>query len=187
MKNTAALFALIALTATRGGAQTNTGSTNTALDGIAPSITLANGAPAPAADKTKYDLTLGAAGDVVPKTGENESGFSLSLSADPFKQWRQLWLGGSQSLSWKPFAGSTDLDAEWQIAVYKDTVYVLPAWSVGCAYGNESGPAWRTGPELLAQYYTTDHSFIYSQVNYDLLVTRGDHGLRWSIGIGLEF
>jgi hypothetical protein len=171
MKNILSTFAALALTAASAGAQTD-----------AP---ITNAAPASALDKTKYDFTLGAGGVAVQKITD-QSSVNLSLSADPFQSARRLWLGVSQGFSWKPFAGSTDIDAEWQIAVYKDTVYVLPAWSGGTTYGSKASEVWRTGPEMIAQYYVTDHSFIFGQANYDMN-ERGSGDFRWTVGIGLEF
>jgi hypothetical protein len=171
MKNILSAFAALALTAAGAGAQTIAANTNAA--------------PAPALDTTKYDLTLGAGGVAVQKITD-QSSVNLSLSADPFQSARRLWLGASQGLAWRPFGGSTDLDAEWQIAIYKDTVFVLPAWSAGTTYGNKAGQVWRTGPEMIAQYYVTDHSFIFGQANYDMN-TRGSGDFRWTVGIGLEF
>jgi hypothetical protein len=162
MKNIIALFAALALTAASVGAQTN--------------AAITNAAPAPAPDKTKYDLTLGAGGVALQKTGNNST-VSFSLSADPFQSARSLWLGASQGLAWKPFAGSTDVDAEWQIPIYKDTVYILPSWSAGTTYGSKATQVWRTGPELIAQYYVTDHSFIIGQANYDMN-TRGNWSFK---------
>ena len=166
------LILTLTLAAVSAGAQTNLTIQDTSK------VALTNAVE----DKTLYDITLGAGGTIV----KNSSGQSLdfSLSANPFKSCRALWLGYSQGLAWKPFTGSSDLDVEWQIPVYRDKGYLLPAWSGGCVYGG--GTSWRTGPELIGQYYTSDHSFLIAQANYDL-ATKGSGAVRWFLGIGMEF
>ena len=140
---------------------------------------------AAAADVTKFDITLGGGGLIVPKTGASEESFSFSLTANPFQPCRPLWIGVAQSAAWTPVAaGSTDLDADWNWTV-TDKFCILTGWSVGTAYNNEGPPSFRTGPEVLTQYYISDTAFIYAQGNYDLQ-SRGNCGLRWSIGIGIE-
>jgi hypothetical protein len=109
----------------------------------------------------------------------------FSYSANPFTFARPLWLGVSQALGWKPFAGSTDLDANWCFHVFGN-LYTLPGVSGGLVYGSEGKPVWRTGPELQAQYYLKDDVYIIGQGNYDI-VSIGKPDIRWSLGIGWEF
>lgn len=152
---------------------------------------------APAKDYDKFDLTISSAG--TSYGGKNEVGVDVSASIDPlFKTIPSLWVGVSQSLYWQPtFAGSTDIDIDWSINIYKQLLYLNPGWSVGKVYGaNTSIDLWRTGPEVTLQYYVCDNAYIYVGVNYDLITkelgdgwqTSGNNdGWRWGIGIGLEF
>jgi len=136
-------------------------------------------------DSTHYDITFSAGGIAIPH-GSTDSSISLSLSLNPIKGLRPLWFGLAQGFAWKPVAGSTDLDAEWQIPVYKDTAFVLPAWSAGTVYGQGSPTCWRTGPEVIGQWYFCDKLFAYVQVNFDMnSIDRS--GFRWGAGLGAEF
>jgi hypothetical protein len=134
-------------------------------------------------DVTKYDLTLGADGTTI--RGHTEGGFDVSISADPIKSARALWVGASQSLYWQPkLAGSTDVDADWVMHIKSSNLYAEPGWSAGNVYGD--GDFWRTGPEFIAQYYISDDSYIAANLNYDF-VSKGSGGFRYSLGIGFEF
>ena len=147
-------------------------------------------------DYDKIDLTLGSAG--TSYGGHNEVGVDVSLSIDPFKQLPSLWVGVSQSLYWQPaFQGSTDIDADWSIDIYKEKLYLNPGWSIGDVYGASSYNLVRTGPEVTLQYYVSDDVYLYGSANYDLLTkdshsgwqtsNRDNNGWRWSIGLGWEF
>jgi hypothetical protein len=104
----------------------------------------------------------------------------------PLSSARNLWFGVAQSVGWTPqVAGSTDLDANWNIHIYGN-LYALPGWSVGTVYQANSAAVFRTSPELQVQYYLGDDVFLIGQGNYDL-VSRGDNAFRWSLGIGWEF
>lgn len=137
-----------------------------------------------APDFGKYDVTVGADGTTID--GHSEGGISFSVSADPFKILPQLWIGVSQGLFWEPdFAGSTDFDADWNFNIYGN-FYLQPGWSAGVLYSSTDSVILRTGPELIAQYYISDDAYFYGSVNFDF-VNKGADGLRYSVGIGIEF
>lgn len=173
--STLIITALLALASLGANAQTNAAASQSVLS-LTNNVTTQ--------DKTLYDLYLGADGTVDRHSGANEE-FAISLASNPIKSQRLLWIELTQGVSWKPFAGSTDLDAEWQFELKKDTIYVLPCWSGGTTYGRGAG-TWRTGPMAIEQYYVSEKAFIYAQENVDF-VTHGSVGLRWSIGTGIEF
>ncbi len=118
-----------------------------------------------------------------------------SLSTNPFESRPEIWLGVAQSLYWEPtFSGSTDLFVDWSQAIVpsllNDKLYLNLGWSVGTLYDNESANAfiYRTGPEATFEYYTSDTSFIYAGVNYDLVQSGKTEGnFRYSFGIGISF
>lgn len=180
-------------------AQTNSVSTDDTNAIKAPKLTLEGDSSTTDTNKDydKIDLTLGSAG--TSYGGHNEVGVDVSLSIDPFKQLPSLWVGVSQSLYWQPaFQGSTDVDADWAIDIYKEKVYLDPGWSVGDVYGAKSyNNVFRTGPEVTLQYYVSDDVYFYGTANYDLLTKESngswqtsnnkDNGWRWSIGLGWEF
>ena len=171
------LFAVIVLL----GATANATETNRVTN-LLPSITNT----VVSDNVTKHDITISAGGLVLPSNGQSETALDFSFSLNPFKSARNLWLGVAQSVAWSPqFAGSTDLDVNWSVHIYKQ-LYLLPGWSVGSVYQVNSSTVWRTSPELQAQYYLSDDVFIIGQVNYDL-VSQGKNDLRWSLGIGYEF
>lgn len=178
MKRILSLVTMLTLFAARLNAQSSN-----ATNSVAPFQT---NIVAATADVTKFNITLGGGGLIVPKTGAAEESFSFSLTANPFISCRPLWIGIAQGAAWTPIAaGSTDFDADWNWTV-TDKFCVLTGWSAGTVYSNEGPPSYRTGPEVLTQYYVSDTAFIYAQGNYDLQ-SRGNCGLRWSIGIGIEF
>jgi hypothetical protein len=138
----------------------------------------------PAAEYNKIDFTIGGSGMTI--SGYSEVGLDVSVSVNPFKKLPDVWIGAVQGLYWEPaFAGSTDFDVVWNQHIYKD-LYLNAGWSVGGVYSKDVS-FFRTGPELIAQFYTSEDSFIYAGANYDLTTKHGDDGLRWNIGIGLEF
>lgn len=142
---------------------------------------------APKKDWGKYDLTLGGDGFTQVRSGKTGVEVDVGLSTDPFKQFPNLWLEVDQGVSWDSgFSGSTDFTGYWSFDIWKDTVYFNPGWSAGEVYG--SGPSYlRTGPVVELQYYITDAVFVYTDINYDAVMSRGDHGLRYSFGMGFEF
>lgn len=132
------------------------------------------------------EITLGAAGTTI--NGKSSGGFDFSVSVNPFKKASSIWVGIVQGMYWEPeFSGSTDVFADWVFPIYKDTVYLQPGWSVGAVYDSKSTEMWRTGPELTLQYWVGESSFVYVGANYDLFVSKGDSGLRYSCGIGFSF
>ena len=158
------------------------------VEAISPDAVVKTNLPA---DYNKIDLTLGGAGTSFH--GQNEFGLDASFSIDPFQKLPSLWVGASQSVYWQPsILASTDIDADWNTQIYKN-LYINSGWSAGSIYG-KGGPGYRTGPEAIFQYYTTDNSYIYFGVNYDLITNQqtdsnnssGD-GWRYSFGIGIEW
>jgi predicted porin len=142
----------------------------------------------------KIDITVGSAGSSYG--GVNQAGVDLSVSIDPFEKLPELWVGVSQSLYWSPaFGGSTDVDADWNVSI-TDKICVLGGWSAGDVYGAGANNLFRTGPEVIAQYYFSDDVYLYGAVNYDLLTLQNgqgwqtsstsNNGIRWSIGFGIE-
>lgn len=162
------------------GADTNAVSTTDSTNAV---VAATNTAP----EFNNVDLTFGAAGTTIK--GNTDVGVDVSVSIDPFKQAPDLWVGVSQSLYWQPvFAGSTDFDADWIFQVHGN-LYVNTGWSVGNVYGQGSD-FYRTGPEVIFQYYTSDNAYLYAGVNYDIIWGGDDtdsDGFRYSAGIGLEF
>lgn len=133
-----------------------------------------------------WELTLGGGGETI--NGKSEFGLDFSLSTNPLKARPEVWFGVEQSLYWTPaFAGSTDLYAGWSQNIWKEKLYLNGGWTVGNVYDTESYNAWRTGPELTVQFYTSDHAFIFAGANYDVWRSRGDETLRYSFGIGLHW
>ena len=142
------------------------------------------------------ELTLGAAGSTVPKTGETSFGLDVTYSIQPFKQ--PIWFNLSQGLYWEPsFSGSTDISSTWAWRIYKESLYLNTGWSVGATYDRET-LGWRSGPEISLQYYTSGNAFIYVGANYDLFTKdsggwhtaegpSGLNSLRYSAGIGVSF
>lgn len=173
----ASLLAVSLLTLTASATEVVTNQ----VPNLLPPLTDTNAATG---EVTKHDITLSAGGQI-NHSGHADTALDFSYSANPFTFARPLWLGVSQALGWKPFAGSTDLDANWCLHVFGN-LYTLPGVSGGLVYGSEGKPVWRTGPELQAQYYLKDDVYIIGQVNYDI-VTEGKDDTRWSIGIGYEF
>lgn len=138
-------------------------------------------------DYNKIDLTVGASGTVI--NGQSTSGLDVSVSINPFKNLQNLWVGVAQGLYWQPsFAGSTDVDVDWNFPIYGN-FYGQAGWAGGAVYDVENSDAtyWRTGPELIAQYYVSDDAYLYVGYNYDICTKSANDGHRWSIGIGLEF
>ena len=187
-------IALFAAAVVGLGAQSTNTTSDVNTNITAPKLTLEGTNSADAKDYNKIDLTLSSAG--TSYGGHNEVGVDFSLSIDPFEKLPDLWVGVSQSLYWQPkFAGSTDIDADWNVHIYKQ-IYLQGGWSIGNVYGPETYDLWRTGPEAILQYYVSDDVYLYGCVNYDLL-TKDSHsgwqtdsennGWRWSIGLGWEF
>jgi hypothetical protein len=171
------LFAVVALV----GASANAVETNQ-VPNLLPPVTNTVASD----DVTKHDITISAGGLVLPSNGQSETALDFSFSFNPLASARNLWFGVAQSVAWSPqFAGSTDLDANWSVHIYKQ-LYLLPGWSVGTVYQANSAAVFRTSPELQAQYYLSDDVFLIGQVNYDL-VSSGDNAFRWSLGLGWEF
>jgi hypothetical protein len=137
-----------------------------------------------AGDKTKWDLTLGGGGIVDTHTGANQQSLDGSFSFDPFKQVRSLWIGASQSVGWKPWDAETDIDADYSIQVWGN-LYFNPGWSAGIEYG-DTQPIYKTGPEVQVQYYTSDDTYIYGDVNYNIQ-SRNSNNVTWELGFGFEF
>jgi hypothetical protein len=142
------------------------------------------------------ELTLGAAGSTVPKTGETSFGLDVTYSIQPLKQ--PIWFNLSQGLYWEPsLSGSTDISSTWAWRIYKESLYLNTGWSVGATYDRET-LGWRSGPEISLQYYTSGNAFIYVGANYDLFTKDSDgwhtaegqsglNSLRYSAGIGFSF
>jgi len=190
MKNILAIALSVALVGLTSSAQTNTVTvtnvvtvTNTIA---APAVNLTN---APDAGKAYggYELTLGGGGTSI--NGENVFGLDLSLSTNPFKKRPEVWVGIAQSLYWEPsFAGSTDLFVDWSQNIWKEKLYLNVGWSGGAVYDSHAISQWRTGPEATFQFYTSDSSFVFAGVNYDVYTSKGDNNSwRYSFGIGLTF
>lgn len=147
-----------------------------------------------AAKGLPMEVTLGAGGVVIPKTGEKSFGLDVYLSLQPTK--RPIWIGIAQSFAWEPaFAGSTDLDAALATAVIKDKLYFNVGWSAGVVY-DRSSHGWRSGPGASLNYYTSGNAFLSLSANYDLAtwdkpggwqVGATDSGLRYGFGIGIAF
>jgi hypothetical protein len=136
-------------------------------------------------DAFSKEITLGGGGTIVPKTGKKELGIDFSFSINPIEKVPSLWFGIEQSLAWEPkFAGSTDLLIERSTHVYKN-LYLNTGWTVGAEY-DSSSHVWRTGPEIVGEYYIGDSSFIYAGANY-YFRAKGDGYLSFSWGIGLTF
>lgn len=139
-------------------------------------------------DWGKYDLTIGGDGFTNPHTLKNGFEIDVGLSSNPFKKLSNLWIGIDQAIGREPsLSGSTDLTAYWPVDVYKGSIYINPGWSGGVLYGDGEPSIWRTGPIVEGQYYVTDNSFVYTDINYDLLMSKGNGGFRYSIGIGIEW
>ena len=158
---------------------------------VAADLTATNEAP----DFGKYDITFASAGSSYG--GQNQVGVDFSISSNPFQDLSSLWFGVSQSLYWAPsFGGSTDVDVDWNVNI-TDKICVLGGWSVGDVYGAGVDNLIRTGPEVIAQYYLSNDTYLYGAVNYDLLTQQSgqgwqtsnssNNGWRWSLGIGVEF
>ena len=132
-----------------------------------------------------WEFTLGADGTSV--NGNNTFGLDFSVSTTPVPEtFSWLWVGVAQGVYWEPtFAGSTDVFVDWSRDVWKDTVWINIGWSVGAVY-DETSTQWRTGPEFVVQYYTSDNAFVFAGVNYDF-VDKGSDGFRYGFGIGLFF
>jgi len=136
-----------------------------------------------------YEITLGGAGVVVPKTGSSQFGLDFSLATDPLKFAPNVWFGWNQELTWEPnFAGSSDLYSEYAWNLYKN-LWMNTGWSVGILYDKETSPLYRTGPQVEFEFYVGDHSFFYTTVNYDFNsdTSRVQNGIRYSFGIGFTF
>ena len=158
-------------------------------------VTITNTVASEGADFGKYDVTFASAGSSYG--GQHQVGVDFSVSSNPFEKLSSLWIGISQSVYWEPsFGGSTDVSLDWNVNV-TDKICVLGGWSIGDVYGAGVDNLIRTGPELIGQYYLSDDVFLYGQINYDLLTQQsGDgwqtsnssnNGIRWSLGIGVEF
>jgi hypothetical protein len=139
----------------------------------------------------QWELTFGGGGETV--SGENYFGLDFSLSTNPFKSLPEVWVGLSQSIYWEPnLAGSTDLFVDWSQSILPskldDSLYLNVGWSGGALYEEMGSPAWRAGPEVTVQFYTSDNSFIFAGTNYDVYRSDGEEGeFRYSFGIGLSF
>ena len=132
-----------------------------------------------------WEFTLGADGTRV--NSKETFGLDFSVSTTPLPEtFSWLWVGVAQGVYWEPtFAGSTDVYVDWSRDVWNDTVWINIGWSVGAVYDRNS-TQWRTGPEFVVQYYTSDNAIIFAGVNYDF-VDKGDDGFRYGFGIGLFF
>jgi hypothetical protein len=138
-----------------------------------------------------WELTLGGGGMTSPKTGDTQFGLDVSLETNPFKDVRSLWIGGEQSVSWTPsFAGYSDAFVEWSVSVlpsvFKDKLYENTGWDLGLTYALDSKVIYSTGPHISLQYYTSDNSFIYGQLN-DQFLSKGNNQILYNIGIGIAF
>jgi hypothetical protein len=136
-----------------------------------------------------WEVTLGGGGTQI--NNDSTFGLDISVGTNPFKDRPEVWLGVVQGAYWEPtFAGSTDIYADWSQPILPekldDSLYLNAGWSVGALYDRHTSATWRTGPEASLQWYTSDNAFIYGGVNWDF-VSQGDHGLRYSFGIGLAF
>ncbi len=133
-----------------------------------------------------WEFTLGADGTSI--NGNDTFGLDFSVSTTPLpEQFSWLWVGVAQGLYWEPsFAGSTDVFIDWSRDVWKDTVWINIGWSVGAVY-DKTTTQWRTGPEFVVQYYTSDNAFVFAGVNYDFNGSRAPDGFRYGFGIGLFF
>lgn len=138
-------------------------------------------------DWGKYDVTLGGDATTSVRSGKSTFEVDLSISTNPFRKLPNLWLGMEQSVGFEPsFSGATDASAYWSFGIYHDKVFLNPGWSCGEVYGG--GPSYtRTGPIMELQWYAGDDVFIYTDVDYDALQSRGSGGIRYSFGIGMEF
>ena len=167
---------------------TNTASTNkleALVDGMAKA---ALSVVEPKKDYGKYDLTLGGDGFTSPHTLKNGFEFDVSLTTDHFARLTNLWVGLDQGMGWEPsFAGSTDFTSWWPFGVYADKVYFNPGWSAGVTYGEGDPSVFRSGPLVECQYFFWDTTFLYGDINYDLLQSRGNGNFRYSFGFGIEF
>lgn len=186
MKNIIAIVTLFVLSfvvgSTANAADTNQTVQVSQVPNLMPTLTNAPAAP----DVTKFDLTISGSGLTIPKTGENTTALSVSLSCDPISSLRNLWFGVAQSVSWETFAGSTDFDADYLLwSGFKDKLYIYGGANIGATYDSSSAIG-RAGPELIAQYYFSDDVYLIGQYDYDF-VTKGNSDGRWSLGIGFEF
>jgi hypothetical protein len=189
MIKTTILLAITILSAITTLAETNTNHTPIILS--PPTLSETN---VGSVDYNKIDITFGGAG--TSYNNHNTVGFDTSFSIDPFKQVPSIWVGASQSIYWQPlFGGATDIDADWNQQIWRN-LYFNGGWSIGNVYGAGVSDLWRTGPEILLQWYFNDHTYSYAGANYDLFTqesgkswrTSGsDNGVRWQAGIGLEF
>lgn len=138
------------------------------------------------------EFTLGGSGSFNRKGNDHEVGLDVSLAINPLKFCPTIWAGVNQSFYWDEdagIAGSTDLNLNHSQHLFWD-LYLNIGWSVGTFYEEGTDLTFRSGPELTAQYYLTDNSFIYSSINYDYhLNHRGDNedGVRYSVGLGLSW
>ncbi len=132
-----------------------------------------------------YEVTLGGYGTSVD--GENQVGLDFSVSTNPLEQAPNVWVGVVQGVYWEPtFSASTDLNVNYSWHVYKE-LYLNTGWSGGALYTTKTIDAWRSGPEATFQYYVGDSAFLYTGVNYDVFLTEGKKGFRYSFGVGLTF
>lgn len=132
------------------------------------------------------EITFGGSGTEIK--GESAFGGDFSISVNPFKARREVWLGLQQGLYWEPtFAASTDLFVEWSQNLWKEIFYINLGWSGGALYDTYVIDTWRTGPQATLQYYVVENAFIYAGVNYDAWLNNGDNGFRYSFGLGLSF
>ena len=173
-------------------AQTN--SVVTAAPTVSTNIVLDAGK---AVDHTGYELTLGGGSVYVPATGSSETSLDVSLEFNPFKSYRNVWIGVQESVAWAPtFAGSTDLIGEYSWHIAGD-LWLNTGWTVGAAYDTATSAIYRTGPEATLQYYIGDSAFIFASGNYDLVqwgnnsvshsLADSQTPLRFSWGIGITF
>lgn len=134
-----------------------------------------------------WEFTLGGDGEAI--NGERTFGLDFSLSTNPLEFRPEVWVGVAQGLYWDSvLAGSTDLFIDWSQHLF-DELYLNVGWSGGALYGKDAETVWRTGPEVTLQYYTSDNSFVFAGLNYDLFKSDDeDEGkFRYSLGLGLSF